>query len=192
MKLRFHTVRDYANAMLNLLLEGAAWRWPVDGLGDKIFQAFAVELLRIELICQQVLDRAITLHTPAPNSYTLADYQAVADAAAAQFSETLPRQASRAGRARAGQRLWSSAAEGSTWPIAKVKLAHLQGPSIVGKSKAGQRLMGERSRYVLRVWYYAGVVNPDVIAAALNDFKQSHMVLFFEDITTNAGNKYYA
>lgn len=192
MMLRLHTVREYANAMLALLPPGAAWRWPFDGLGDKIFQAFAVELLSIELICQQLLDRAIEMHAPASNSYTLADYQAVADAAAAQFDEPLPRQASRAGRARAGQRLWSSAAEGSTWPIVKVKLAHLQGPSMVGKSRAGQRLMGERARYVIRVWYYAGVVNPDVIAAALNEFKQSHMVFFFEDITTNAGNKYYA
>lgn len=191
MKLRIHTVRDYANAMLNLLLEGAAWRWPVDGLGDKIFQAFAAELVRIEQICQQVLDRAIALHVPTSGKYTLADYQAVADAAAAQFSESLPRQASRAGRMRAGQRLWSSAAEGSTWPIIKVKLTHLQGPSIAGKLRAGQRLMGDRARFVIRVWYYAGVVDPDVIAAALLAFKQAHVVLFFEDITTNAGNKYY-
>ena len=192
MKLRLHTIREYANAMLALLLEGAAWRWPVNGLGDKIFQAFAVELLRIELICQQVLDRAITLHTPAANSYTLADYQAVADAAAAQFTETLPRQASRAGRMRAGQRVWSEDAEGSSWPIVKVRVAHLLGPSIAGKMVAGRRLMGERSRYVLRVFYYATVVDPHVIAAALQEFKQSHMVLFFEDITGNAGNIYYA
>lgn len=192
MKLRLHTVREYANAMLALLPPGAAWRWPVDGLGDKIFQAMALELLRIELILQQVLDRAIELHRPNSSRYTLADYQAVADAAVAAYSETLPRQSSRAGLARAGQRLWSPAANNSSWLITKVKLVHLQGPTLASKATAGQRLMGARARYVIRVFYYAGVVDRHALAAALQAFKQAHVVLFFEDISGHAGNFYYA
>jgi len=191
MKLPLHTIRQFANAMLALLPPGAAWRWAVDGFGDRIFQAVAVEFTRIELIIQQVLDRSITLHTPSQSLYTLAEYQRVADEAAAQFVEPLPRQASRTGRMRTGQRLWSSSAEGSSWPIAKVKVAHLRGPFVTGRSKTGQRLMSARSRFVLHVFYYHGVVNPDVIAAALQEFKQAHVALFFEDITGIAGNKYY-
>lgn len=191
MKLRLHTVREYANAMLALLPPGAAWRWPVDGLGDKIFQAMALELLRIELICQQLLDRAITLHTPGTNSYTLADYQAVANSALIG-TEPLPRKASRAGRACAGQRLWSPAAEGSSWPIQRLRIDHLTQPSLASSARAGQPLYGERARVALRVWCYMGVVDHEAIAAALQAFKQAHVVLFFEDISLRAGDYYYA
>lgn len=187
-----HTLRQFSNAMLALLPPGAAWQWAEDGLGDRIFQTLSAELVRVEQVVQSVLDRAIELHRPAQSLYTLAEYQRVADEAAAQFSESLPRHSSIAGRARAGQRLWSSAAEGSTWPIKKVRVDHLLGPSIAGQTKVGQRLMGSRSRYVLRVYYYHNVVNSDVVAQALQEFKQAHVVLFFEDITRNAGNKYYA
>lgn len=192
MKQTVHTVRHYANVMLALMPPGLPWKWLEDGFGDKLFQAFAVEFTRIELAIQHVLDRAITLHTPKKSLYTLAEYQRVADEAAEVFSEDLARRKSRCGGMRCGGRLWSEDAEGSSWAIQKVRVAHLLGPLVSGRAVCGRRLAGERARYVLRVFYYAGVVNPDVIAEALKEFRQDHMVLFFEDITGLQGNIYYA
>lgn len=191
MKLPLHSVRQYANVFLALLDHGAAWRWPVDGLGDRLFQAIAVEFTRVELIIQEILDRAITRHTPAQSLYTLAEYQRVADAAAEAFTEDLTRRQSRVGSMRCGRRLWSEDAEGSSWPIQKVRVAHLLGPLVTGRSVVGRRLMGERARFVMRVFYYYGVVDPEVIAAALREFRQAHVELFFEDITGRQGNIYY-
>lgn len=192
MKLTKHTVRQYADVLLALLPPGMPWKWPLDGFGDKIFQAVAVEFTRIEDAIQDVLDRAITLHTPKKQLYTLAEYQRVAEESVESINEDLSRRKTRVGSMRCGRRLWSEDAEGSSWVIPKVRVAHLLGPIVAGRSVCGRRLAGERARYVMRVFYYYGVVDPDVIANALKDFRQAHVVLFFEDITGFQGNIYYA
>ena len=75
---------------------------------------------------------------------------------------------------------------GGDFPVPLVRVDHLLGPFRVG-SGAGCRLWGTRSRYVLRVRYYVSVVNPAPLYAALDDFKQSHVFLWLEDITGSGG-----
>lgn len=186
-----HTVREFANALKALLPVGAAWQWPINGLGDRIMLALAIELARFESFIQGVLDNAITTHQPATSLFTLAEYRRVANEALGNTQETMPRVSTRAGRVQAGQRLWSAAAEASTFNI---DLLHvdLMYPSQTDVSQAGHRLYGERIRYALRVRYYDTVVNTATIATALQAFKQAHVALWFEDITSRAGNILYA
>lgn len=192
MRLIPHTVRQFADALLAMLPLGAAWKWPEGGLGDKIMAAAAEELVRVEVATQDVLDNAIETHRPAITSWHIDEYRRVANEALEGQTEAVPRQPTIVGRARAGKRLWSENAETLTFPIKLLQIDHLLGPLMAGKSLTGQCVRGERSRYVLRVRYYATVVEPDVIAAALQAFKQSHVALWFEDITGRAGNIYYA
>ena len=55
-------------------------------------------------------------------------------------------------------------------------------------SRIGDRLWGSRGRYVLRVRYYRSVVNPAVLWEALSAFQQSHVFLWFEDISGVGGS----
>lgn len=187
-----HSLRQFADAIKGMLPPGAPWRWNIGGLGDKIMLAAAAELMRVEQALQPVLDNAIETHRPAQASWHIDEYRRVANEALNGLTETMPRQAFIAGKSKAGQRLWSINAPTLTFNIPLLQVDHLVGPFIAGKSKAGERVMSERARYILRVRYYATVVDPAPIAAALNAFKQAHVFLWFEDITGRAGDITYA
>jgi hypothetical protein len=186
MKIASHTVRDYADAILALLPPGAAWEWPVGGLGNAMLLGTAEELARIEAAAQEVLDNAIETHRPKTGSWHISEYRKVASAALGNSSETFPRRAAAIG-GHIGQRLWSHIAPGLTFPVALAQVDHLLGPARIGR-RIGDRLWGTRSRYILRVRYYRSVVDPATLWAALDDFKQAHVFLWFEDITGSGGN----
>lgn len=186
MKLAAHTPREFADAIKALLPPGAAWEWPEGGLGDGMVLGTAEELARVEAAAQVVLDAAIEAHRPKTSSWHIDDYRQVASEALGGLTETMPRRPFAVG-SKVGQRLWSQAAPGLNFPIALVKVEHLLGPFRVG-SHAGDRLWGARGRYVLRVRYYRSVVNPAVLWEALSAFRQSHVFLWFEDISGVGGS----
>jgi hypothetical protein len=186
MKLPLHNARQYGDAITALLPPGEVWEWPVGGLGDTMLVATGEELSRIEAAAQHVLDNAIETHRPKASSWHISAYQRVAEEALGGLVETMPRRPAAIG-SKVGDRLWSHAAPDLTFPVALVRVMHLQGPARVG-SRIGDRLWSTRSRYVLLVRYYRSVVNPAVIWEALAAFKQAHVYLWFEDITGVGGS----
>ena len=190
MKVTAHTTREFADALKALLPPGAAWEWPEGGLGDGMLLGTAEELARIEAAAQGVLDNAIETHRPKTSSWHISAYQSVVEEALRGLVETMPRRPFAIGST-VGQRLWSQAAPDLTFPIDLVRVEHLLGPARVGYghgSRIGVRLWGSRGRYVLRVRYYRSVVNPAVLWEALSAFQQSHVFLWFEDISGVGGS----
>ncbi len=185
MNLATHTPRDYADATKALLPPGAAWDWPVGGLGDAMLIGTAQELSRVDAATPAVLDTAVDTHRPAAGTWHISAYRAVAAAALSGLAETMPRRIFGIG-SHIGDRMWSHAAPGLTFPVALVQIDHLLGPARVG-SHIGDGLWSTRSRYVMRVRYYRSVVNPAVLWEALDAFKQAHVHLWFEDITGVGG-----
>ncbi|NTZ82403.1 hypothetical protein FCJ61_05070 [Burkholderia metallica] len=152
MKLTRHTARDYADALSELLPPGAAWDWPVGGMGDDMLVATSQELLRLEADIQNVFDNAVELHRPKTGSWHISEYQRVAEEALAGVSDT---------------------------PAKLVQLSHLVQPARVG-SRVGDRLWSTRCRYLLFVRYDAAVVDPEVLRKALSEFAQGHVYLWLE------------
>ncbi|BCB28442.1 hypothetical protein SKTS_33280 [Sulfurimicrobium lacus] len=186
MKITAHTPREFVDAIKDLLPPGAAWDWPVGGMGDGMLLGTAAELARVEAAAQNVLDSAIETHRPKTGSWHISEYRRVAVEALGGLTETMPRRPAAIG-GHIGDRLWSHAAPGLNFPIDLVRVEHLLGPARVG-SRIGDRLWGSRGRYVLRVRYYRSVVNPAVLWEALAAFKQAHVFLWFEDISGVGGN----
>lgn len=190
MKITPHTPREFADALYPLLPPGAAWDWPVGGLGDGMLLGTAEELARVESAAQQVLDNAVETHCPKTSSWHISAYRRIAEVALCGLTETMPRRPFAIG-SKVGQRLWSQAAPGLNFPIDLVRVEHLLGPARVGNghgSRIGDRLWGTRGRYVLRVRYYRSVVNPAALWEALSAFKQAHVFLWFEDISGVGGS----
>ncbi|MDR2188959.1 MAG: hypothetical protein LBE62_13115 [Azonexus sp.] len=185
MRLTPHTAHDYAAALAALLPPGKAWEWPEGGLGDAMLFGTAEELARLDADGQAVLDRAIDTHRPKAASWHIDAYRRIAFEAVSIAPEILPRKPFTVG-SKAGQRLWSHAAPGLDFPVPLVRVDHLVGPFRAG-SKAGERLWGRESRAILYVRYYKTVVDPAKLAAALSEFQQSHVFLWFEDITGQGG-----
>lgn len=189
MKIRLHSAREFADVMKALLPPGPAWQWPQGGFGDRMLLGVAEELRRGEIAAQGVLDRAIRQHAPTMGSWHIDQYRRVAQEAIANVAEKLPRRAAAVG-GHIGQRLWSHRAAASAFHLDLVQVDHLIGPARIG-SKIGDRLWGARSRYIVRVRYFSSVVDPAVLWKTLSEFKQSHVFLWFEDIT-GAGGFYHA
>ena len=178
-----YTARNFADAMLALLPPGAAWEWPQGGTGDALMVAMGQELARVQAALPAILDGAISMHKPGSNSFTLADYRAVAQPLVAGLVEG-QRRPLRVG-SKTGDRLWSHVP--ANFAVPAVQLDFMR-PERVG-SKVGQCLWGYRARVVLRVRYYVSVVDPAPLWQALYAFKQAHIFLWFEDIT-GAGGAY--
>lgn len=189
MKLVAHSQRAYADALKALLPPGAAWEWPEGGTGEAMLLGTAQELTRVEAAAQAVLDSAIERHRPKYSSWNIIAYRRVAKEALGNLVETMPRRTFAVG-ATVGDRVWSAAAPETTFPVDLVRVDHLLRPLRVG-SRVGDRLWSDYSRYVLRVSYYRSVVDPDVLYAALADFKQAHVILKFIDITGVGGEVDY-
>jgi hypothetical protein len=190
MKLRAYSPREFADALKALLPPGAAWEWPEGGLGDNMLLGTAEELARIGANALDVLDNAIESHRPKTSSWHISEYQRVAEEALGGVVETMPRRPFAIG-SKVGDRLWSHAAPGLDFPIPLVLVEHLVGPARVGNghgSRIGDRLWGSRGRYVLRVRYYRSVADPAALWEALEAFKQSHVFLWFEDISGVGGS----
>lgn len=187
MQVEAHTAAEFSGAIRALMPPGDAWQWPAVGstesLGAALMDGPANELARVDAQVPALLDLAIEQHTPKLMRWTLADYQAVADASQSDVAaEVIPRRPFVAG-SYAGQRLWSGA--GATFPVPLVNVRKCR-PFAAG-SKAGDRVWSHRARYVLLVNYYATAADLDALHAALAAFKQSHMVLFFIDVTERGG-----
>lgn len=189
MKIPAHNASQYADAIKALLPPGEAWNWPEGGLGASMLLGTAEELVRLDAAAQNALDFAIDLHRPKSASWNIREYRRIAREALGALAETMPRKTFAVG-ARVGDRVWSAAAPDSTFPVPLVQVDHLLRPLRVG-SRVGDRLWGNYSRYVIRVAYYRSVVNPDVLFAALNAFKQAHVYLSFVDITGVGGEVIY-
>nr|VFJ90787.1 MAG: hypothetical protein BECKLFY1418A_GA0070994_101320 [Candidatus Kentron sp. LFY] len=185
MKITLHTPREFAESIRALLPPGNAWEWPQGGLGDGILMGAAQELARIEAETQKVLDNAIETHRPKNTSWHISEYRKVATEALSGVTETMPRKPFAAG-SKVGERLWSANAPGLTFPVELVRVDHLLRPFRVG-SRAGDSLWGDWGRYVMRVRYYRSVVRPEPLWTALSGFKQTHVFLWFEDITGVGG-----
>jgi hypothetical protein len=182
MQLEQHSAADFANAIRALMPPGEVWDWGQGGLGDALLSGPAQELARADAEVNPLLDAAVQVHKPKVLSWRLTDYRAVADASQAGVSELVPRAAFAAGSA-AGSRLWSNAGASFSVPTTVVDVCR---PFVAG-SPAGTRLWGERARYALLVSYYATVADLAALREALATFKQSHVVLFFIDITQSGG-----
>lgn len=185
MKLPVYTARDYADAQRELLPPGAAFDWPQGGFGDTLLLGMGAELARVGEGAQQVMDAAIETHRPKYRNWNISQYLAVASEAIAGVTETMPRRTFGAG-SHAGDRVWSAAAPGLTFPIDLLQVDHLLGPFGVG-SHAGDGVWSQDGRFVLRVRYYRSVVDPQAVWNALMAFKQAHVWLWLEDITGIGG-----
>lgn len=185
MRLAIRTAVDYADAQRALLPPGAAFDWPQGGFGDALLLGMAQELSRVGASTQQILDNAVVLHRPKVTSWHIDEYRRIANAAIVGIAETLPRKPFTVG-AKVGQRIWSSAAAASSFPIELMRIDQLIGPLRVG-SRVGDGAWGSRSRYVLRVRYYRSVIDPKLLWDALVAFKQAHVFLWFQDITGSGG-----
>lgn len=185
MRLTAHPARAYADALSALLPPGGAWEWPAGGFGDGLLLGTAEELARVEAAAQEVLDHAIETHRPKASSWHISAYRRVAQDALEGVSESLPRRTFAVG-AHVGDRVWSAAAPGLTFPVPLVRIEHLLQPLHVG-SRVGDRLYGSHSRYEIRVYYYRSVVDPQRLFDALSAFKQAHVLLKFMDITGIGG-----
>lgn len=188
MKLVTHPASGFAAALKALLPPGRAWEWPTGGIGDQMLLGTAQELSRVEQAGQVVLDNAIERHRPKSSSWHISEYRRVAREALGGLTEAMPRKTFAVG-AKVGDRVWSHAAPGLTFPVDLVRVEHLLQPLHVG-SRVGDRLWGAYSRYVIRVSYYRSVVDPELLFNALSAFKQAHVVLHFIDITGVAGEVY--
>ena len=189
MILAAHSARDFADALKALLPPGAAWDWAVGGTGDALLLSTAEELARVDAATQAVLDRAIDVHRPKASSWHISEYRRIAREAIGDLVETMPRRPFAVGST-VGDRVWSSAAPGETFPVELVRVEHLLQPLHVG-SRVGDRLYESASRYVLRVYYYRSVVDPMPLFDALNAFKQAHVWLHFIDVTGVGGEVNY-
>ena len=197
MKLIAHTVPDYAAAQRALLPPGKAWEWAPGGFGDAMLTGMAEEPARLEAALPVVLDRAINAHRPRFSSWHLSEYQRVADEAlaAAGITETLPRKTFAVG-SHAGDRCWSAAAPETDFIVPLVQVFHRFAPLTVGRhcgdgtgrDPAARCWSAWRSRFVLLVRYYRGVTPLDVLRPAIENFKQAHVFLWFEDITGQGGH----
>ena len=185
MVMKIHTADDFADAVIELLPPGAAWDWQKDGNGYALIKSSCEEFARIDANIQVLLDQAIEQHRPKCLSWHITDYQRVANDAISDITEVFPRKTAVIG-CHIGDRLWSINAPTETWPVQLIRLKNLVGPAKIG-SRIGDRLWGHRSRYVLVVQYYRSVVDPVLIWNALMEFKQSHVFLWFEDITGVGG-----
>lgn len=183
MALKAYTARDFADAMLVLLPPGAAWDWPVGGVGDSLMLAMAQELARIASVPPAVLNDAVIAHQHGSASFHISVYRTVAAAAVAGTAEA-PRKSLRVG-SHVGDRCWSHAPASFTVPL--VQVDHLIFKPLRVGSHVGDGCWGSGARLALRVRYYRGVVNLAALAAALRDFKQAHIYLWFEDITGCGG-----
>ncbi|MGV3581917.1 MAG: hypothetical protein ACO1N8_06395 [Methylophilus sp.] len=192
MRIIAHTVRQFASSMLALMPPGSAWRWPLGGLGDRLFIGLSGELTRLELASQAVLDRAIITHQPQTMLFTIEDYRSVAAKALVVRMQAPPRYF--AAGSKVGDRLFSAA--GVANPNASMTYPMLQVDHLVGTfgagAKVGVRVWSERHRYILRVRYLKGFVLAESVFNALNDFKQAHVYLWFEDISGVGGELNYA
>ena len=175
MRINPHSARDYADALAALLPPGAAWVWPVGGLGDSVLLSTAAELSRIDAETQAVLDTAIETHRPKTSSWHISEYRRIAAESLGGLIETMPRRAAAIG-GHVGDRCWSHDAPTTVFPVALVQVDHLIRPGRIG-GHIGDRCWGHRSRYVLRVRYYRSVVAPSVLWAALSEFQQAHVFL---------------
>lgn len=184
-----HSAREFADAIKALLPPGAAWDWPEGGLGDALLLAMSDELARIDGEVQGLLDRAIEMHRPAATSWHISEYRRVAREAIGPVAEVMPRKMFAVG-SHVGDRLWSHAGPATTFEVPLVRIDHLLQPLHVG-SRVGDRLYGNNSRYVMRVYYYRSVVDPKPLFDALNAFKQAHVWLHFIDITGAGGEVNY-
>ncbi|MBD9362898.1 hypothetical protein EBB_20835 [Methylomonas sp. EbB] len=191
MKIKTHSIPEFAAAHLAELPPGEAWRWPVGGFGQELLAATSAELARVEAATQTVLDTAIETHIPAVSSWHISEYRRVANEAIAGVSETMPRKMLAVG-SHVGDRCWSAAGPSTTFPIDLVQVDHLVTKPLRVGSRVGDRCWSHRSRYILRVRYYRSVVNPKLLWDALAEFKQAHVFLWFEDITGSGGEVRYA
>lgn len=187
MRLPARNSTDYANAQRALLPPGAAFDWPLGGMGNALLHGMAEELVRVGDEAQIRLDTAIVQHQQKVVSWHISEYRRVANEAMAGVTETLPRRTFAVG-SRVGDRLWSGAAPVLSFPVPLLQVDHLFKPFSAGSS-VGDGLWSAAGRYVLRVRYYRSVVNPQPIWDALMAFKQAHVFLWFEDIT-GMGGKY--
>ena len=185
MKIVIHTAREFADVLQALLPHGAAWQWPEGSFGDKLLLAVSEEMVRIDETTQAVLDSAVSKHVPKVGSWHIDEYRRVAREAIDGVSESRPRRPAAIGR-HIGDRLWSHDAAAHDFDVPLVQVDQLVGPACIG-SKIGDRMWGTRSRYIIRVRYYSSVVDPAVLWKALFEFKQSHVYLWFEDITAAGG-----
>ena len=197
MKLRPHTPYDYVQALRALLPPGKAWEWPAGGLGAAMLRGTAEELARIEHALPDILQRAIDAHRPRISSWHISQYQRVAEdaLAATGISEPMPRKTCAIG-AHIGDRLWSAAAPDTTFTVPLVQCLHLFAPMHIGRhvgdgsgrDPAARLWSATRTRSILLVRYYKSVVRPDILRAALEAFRQAHVVIWFEDITGTGGH----
>lgn len=176
-----YTARNFADAMLALLPPGAAWEWPQGGTGDALMVAMGQELARVQAELPAILDRAIAIHKPGSDSFTLGDYRALAQQVVAGVVEG-QRQPLRVG-SKVGDRLWSHSPATFAVPLLQIDFMR---PARVG-GRVGMALWGHRTRVVLRVRYYVSVVDPQSLWIALYAFKQAHVFLWFEDISGSGG-----
>lgn len=191
MQITQHTVAEFAEAQRSLLAPGAAWKWPIGGLGHDLLTGMAAELARVEAATQLVLDKAIETHRPRISSWHIDEYRRVANEAIAGVAETMPRKMLAVG-SHVGDRCWSAAGPATTFPVELVQVDHLVTQPLRVGSHVGDRCWSHRGRYILRVRYYRSVVDPKVLWDALAEFKQAHVFLWFEDITGSGGEVSYA
>jgi hypothetical protein len=176
MKLLTHDARQYSESLKSLLPLGAVWEWSEGSFGDALVLATAQELARVDAVTQVVLDDAIELHRPGQSRFTLADYQAVADAA----TQIIPRKPATIGST-VGYRLWSDNAPVSVSPVPHVTLNHLIHPAAIG-SRIGDKLWSASARYYLQVSFDNSLVFKESLYAALMAFKQAHVYLYINDV----------
>ncbi|MDR1350848.1 MAG: hypothetical protein LBJ59_08775 [Zoogloeaceae bacterium] len=196
MNIQPHTPAEFTSALAALLPPGKAWEWKAGGVGHGLLHATAEEPARLESGIPGVLDHAVDTHRPKFSSWHIREYQRVAEAAlaAAGITEALPRKPFAIG-SHVGERLWSQAAPEETWEAPLVLCLHLFAPMTIGRhvgdgsgrDPAARMWQGERTRYILLVRYYKGVAAPKILWDALSDFQQSHVYLWFEDITGTGG-----
>ena len=183
--MKSHAVTDYADAVMALLPPGAAWNWTKGGTGYALVSSSCAEFTRLEADIRAVLYSAIKTHAPKFQSWHISEYQRVAENAIAGVTELFPRHAATIG-CHIGNRLWSGNAQNETFHVPLVTVNRLEGPAHIGR-RIGDRLWGHYGRYVLVVRYYKSVVDPALLWDALMAFKQSHVFLWFEDITGVGG-----
>jgi hypothetical protein len=141
-----------------------------------------------------VLRAAVEAHRPAFSSWHISEYRRVAQEALAGVAESLPRKPFAVG-SHAGDRAWSARAPEEGFYIPLVEVYHLFGPMAAGRhcgdgsgrDPAARCWSAWRSRHILLVRYYRGVVDPGKLWDALAAFRQTHVALWFEDITGVGG-----
>jgi hypothetical protein len=179
-----HTVTDYTDAQRALLPPGAAFNWPQGGFGDALLGGMSAELARVDEEARLLLSKAITNHQIINANWHIDEYRRVADEALAGVVEVMPRTVATVDGA-IGDRLWVSGLP-MDFTIQLVEIADHLGPAAIGR-QIGDYLWGQDGRFVMRVRYYKSVVDPQVLWAALDNFRQAHVFFLFEDITGSGG-----